>query len=138
MAIAKKKAGRPTDKTPEVILKIEEVAALDGSIEEMAFFAGISRATLYRWLDEDPVFKDRIEALRQEPVLLARRTVIKAIQDNANIAITYLERKKKSEFSPRTEVEHNLPKGFSLNITADDNTNTMEADEQTGDSVEVS
>jgi len=42
------KAGRPTEKSDEIIRKIEECAALGSSIEEIAFYAGIHRATLYR------------------------------------------------------------------------------------------
>ncbi|HOL87212.1 MAG TPA: hypothetical protein PLK32_07655 [Defluviitoga tunisiensis] len=42
------KAGRKTVKSEEIIRKIEECAALGSSIEEIAFYAGIHRATLYR------------------------------------------------------------------------------------------
>jgi len=41
-------AGRPTEKSDEIIRKIEECASLGSSIEEIAFYAGIHRATLYR------------------------------------------------------------------------------------------
>lgn len=137
MKKTKKKAGRPSEKTPEVIRKIEEIAALDGTVEEMAFFAGIHRATLYRWLEDDKELSDRIEALRQEPVLLARRTVVSAIKESPGIAMSYLERKKKNEFSPRQEVDHSVPKGFSLKITADDEPNPMATDEEAGGGVAV-
>ncbi len=97
------KVGRPTEKTEENIRKIEEAAAMDCSIEEMALHADIHRATLYRWLSEDKEFSDRIEVLKSTPYLLARTTIIKAIKDNPQYAFEYMKRKKKNEFSERLE-----------------------------------
>lgn len=107
-------AGRPTDKTPEVVRKIEEAAAMDCSIEEMAFFANIHRATLYRWLKEDKEFSDRIEELKNTPFLLARQAVIKGIQDNYQNAMDYLKRKKRKEFGDNVDL---TTKGELLNYT---------------------
>ena len=102
--IEKRKVGRPIAVTPEVRTKIEEVAALDGTVEEMASYAGIGRQTLYDYIKENPVFSDRIQALRERPVLKARNTVMKAIEEPQH-AEWYLERKKRNEFSPRVEVD---------------------------------
>lgn len=99
------KRGRPTEKTPAILAKIEEAAALGASIEEIAFWAGIHRATLYRWMDEDKDLSDRIEELREKPILLARQTVIKNLSVDANMAFKYLERKKKDEFAELKKVE---------------------------------
>ena len=60
-------AGRPTKRTEEVIRKIEEVAALDGSVEEMAYYAGVHVDTVYGWLQADKAFSERIKALRERP-----------------------------------------------------------------------
>jgi predicted DNA-binding protein YlxM (UPF0122 family) len=96
--------GRPTEKTPEVIRKIEEAAAMDCSMEEIAFFANIHRATLYRWIKEDKELKDRIEGLKQTPFLKARQTILKSISENPQYAFEYMKRKKKDEFSDRQEL----------------------------------
>jgi hypothetical protein len=94
---------RPTVRTPEVDRKIEECAYLGASIEEIAFFAGIHRDTLYDWMKKDTELSDRIKELQERPILLARQTVIKAI-DNPEYATWYLERKRKKEFSARQEL----------------------------------
>lgn len=94
---------RPTVRTPEVDRKIEECAALGASIEEIAFYAGIHRDTLYDWMKKDAELSDRIKELQERPILLARQTVIKAI-DNPEYATWYLERKRKKEFSARQEL----------------------------------
>lgn len=98
------KAGRKTVKSEEIIRKIEECAALGSSIEEIAFYAGIHRATLYRWMAEDQELKDRIEELQERPILKARQTVVKSLEEPEN-AKWYLERKRKNEFSTKSEVE---------------------------------
>jgi hypothetical protein len=98
----KKKVGRPSAFTEEVIRKIEEAAALDCTVKEIAFFAGIHFDTLYAKLDSDKEFSERIEALRNNPILKSRQTIIGSLSDVEN-AKWYIERKRKKEFSTRTE-----------------------------------
>lgn len=118
-------AGRPTVKSEEIIRKIEECAALGSSIEEIAFYVGIHRATLYRWMEEDQELKDRIEELQERPILKARQTLVKSL-DEPEHAKWYLERKRKNEFSQRTEVENNL-KSEPLDKLADSIKNIAES-----------
>lgn len=99
--------------TDEKVKKLEEAFALDCTIEEACFYAWISKTTYYNWLEAEPELVDRFEALRQNPVLTARKTLVNAIKEDAELALKYLERKKKSEFSPKTEIDNN----HSWNIT---------------------
>ena len=100
----KVKKGRPIAITPQVIAKIQEVAALDGSVEEMASYAGVGVRTLYDYLKDNEDFSQKIAALRERPVLKARNTII-ADLPNPDTAKWYVERKKRNEFSPKVEVE---------------------------------
>ena len=100
-----KNMARPSKMTPEVRQKIEEAAAIDASLEEIAFYAGITRDTLWRWCRADRELSDRIEALRQRPVLKARQTVIQSL-DDPNNAFRYLERKRAREFGAGLKLEH--------------------------------
>lgn len=95
--------GRPTIMTPEIILKLEEVFAIGGSDNEACFYAGIGKSTLYNYQQEHPEFVERKEALKERPVLKARQTVVKSL-DIPDMALKYLERKKKDEFSTRSEL----------------------------------
>jgi len=45
-----------------------------------------------------------MEELRESPILIARETVIKGIRRDPDLALRFLERRKKSEFSLRTEL----------------------------------
>jgi hypothetical protein len=100
----KAKLGRPRAITPEVRAKIEEVASLDGSVEEMAMYAGVGVRTVYDYLEANEDFSQRIAALREKPILKARNTAIAALNDPDH-AHWYLERKKRNEFSPKVEIE---------------------------------
>lgn len=96
-------AGRNTKLTEEVRRKIEEAAALDASMEEIAFYAGVHRATLYQWVADDKELHDRIQELRERPILKARQTITKAL-DDPNHAFKYLERKKRKEFGANVDL----------------------------------
>lgn len=104
----KRKAWRPSEMTEEKINKLEYVFALDWTVKEACFYAGISHETYYNWLEKTPWLVERFEALREKPVLLARESVIKHFTKNPEIALKYLERKKKTEFSTRQEIDQNL------------------------------
>lgn len=73
-------AGRPTIMTEERVNKLEEAFALGCSDLEACFYADISKQTLYNYQDKNPSFVDRKEALKKNPVLKARKTVLSAIE----------------------------------------------------------
>lgn len=97
-----KKNGRPPSVDAMVLKKLEEAFAYGATDLEASFYAGISAATLYNYQEKNPDFVERKEALKQQPVLLARQTVIQGLHDPAN-ARWYLERRAKKEFSVRVE-----------------------------------
>lgn len=99
----KNKGGRPSEMTPQALKKLEEVIAMDGTVNEACFYADITPTTYYNWLDKNPELVERFAALRERPVLMARTTVVKALKD-PNHAFRYLERKKKSEFGSSVEI----------------------------------
>lgn len=94
---------KPVKMDDETVKKLEEVAALDGTVEEMCFWAKISKQTYYNWIDSFPEMKERFDALRQRPFLKARQTIIKSL-DQPQHAFEYMKRKKKDEFSERSEL----------------------------------
>ena len=98
-----KEIGRPTVMTPEVIAKLEEVFAIGGTDMEAIFYADISKDALYDYQLKNPEFTERKEKLKERPILKARQTVVKAL-DNPQQAQWFLERKVKNEFAQRSEV----------------------------------
>lgn len=91
------------------------------SNDEACLEAGISRACLYEYLSNNPKFKERVEMLKNRPVIIARKCVVDSLKDDSDLSLKYLERKKKDEFSTKTEVEQNVT--FEpVTITFEDNT----------------
>lgn len=101
--MAKNKGGRPTIMTKETVNKLEEVFAIGGTDEEACFYANISKQTLYDYQAKYPEFVDRKESLKNKPVLKARQTVVKAL-DNPHDAQWYLTKKRKIEFGDNIDV----------------------------------
>lgn len=102
-----KKTGRPWfdgKDVKSIMAKLEEAASIDASVEESLFYADISRDSYYRFLEANPDFRNRLLALREKPVMLARQTVVTKLKENYSNAMDYLSRKRKSEFSQRNEV----------------------------------
>ena len=79
--MAKKKIapnkGSNTKLTPDNRVKLEQAAAIDASVEEMAYYCDVSRQTIYNWLENNKELFDKIERLRNKPILTARQRVIK-------------------------------------------------------------
>lgn len=88
----------------DVSAKLEQSAALDASIEEMCFYANISRFSLMRYLEKHPDFAQRVEELRQKPILKARQRVITGLEESYQNAMDYLKRKRKDEFGDNMKV----------------------------------
>ena len=87
---------------------------MDCSVGEILLYADINKDTYYEYLKRNPSFSERIDKLRESPVLAARATVVKAISKGKNYsnAMDYLARKRKKEFSPRADLDitHHVPK----------------------------
>ena len=95
---------RPTVMTPEVIEKLEEAFLLGATDIEACLVADIAPATLYQYQEKNPSFSERKASLKEMPVYKARQAVIGSFKRDPKIAMQYLERKRKDEFSTRTEM----------------------------------
>ncbi len=95
--------GRPTIFTPETVHKLEEAFAWGCTDIEACLHAGVSKAGLYKYQNSHPEFVDRKEALKNKPYLLARRSIVDRLPRDPDLALKFMERKKKDEFSPRQE-----------------------------------
>lgn len=130
--------GRPTVMTPARVSKLEEAFAYGCSDSEACFYADISKQTLYEYQKKHPEFIDRKEALKERPILAARQKVVQEIANDVKNAQWYLERKRKDEFSPRTEIggsEQNpirmMIEKFGLDKIEDENDRKDDGDVQT-------
>lgn len=97
------KVGRQTKMDKLTVKKLNEAFAFGCTDEEACFYSDISKQTLYNYQKNHPEFIDQKEALKQRPILLARQSVISGLTNDPNLALKFLERKKKDEFSLRQE-----------------------------------
>jgi len=86
----------------DTLRKLEEAFALGCTDIEACFYAGISKTAFYNYQNANPEFMERKEALKEQPVLKARKVLLDAIEDgDKQSSQWYLERKKKDEFSQK-------------------------------------
>lgn len=76
------------------------------TIQEMSRFAGIHIDSYFAQCKRSLSFSDRMDMLRESPILEARTTLKTAIKGgDGDLALKYLERKRKTEFSTLQQVE---------------------------------
>lgn len=116
-----KPVGRPTVMTEEIISKLEHAFSIGCTDLESCFYADISKDSLYRYQLEHPDFCERKEQLKASPIFIARTTVVREIAEKGELALKYLERKKKDEFSPSSDLNlgGQSDNPVNMNITLD-------------------
>ena len=78
----------------------------DATIREACFSAGISMDQYKYFLEKHPQFSTIVEALKQMPVLRARKTVVDSLETDPKVAMWYLSRKRREEFD--TSIPENM------------------------------
>lgn len=94
----------PWKMTEETLGKLQQAFAIDATIDEACFYADINPDTYYTWKKANPELSEKYERLRNTPILAARQTLANAVKTNHDVALKYLERKRKSEFALRSEL----------------------------------
>lgn len=109
--MAKKKridGGRPTVMTESTLAVLKEAFAIGATNAEACSSACISVSTFYDYTRDNPLFSDDIHLLKQELPLRAKKELSTHIKAGDRQTVQwYLERKRKDEFSLKTEVETN-------------------------------
>ena len=96
--------GRPNAITEEVLAILREAFLLGCDDVEACALAGISPATLYNHQKNNNEFLEWKTALKQNPFLLARRTIVENLRRDPDFAMKYMERKKFKEFGPKAHL----------------------------------
>lgn len=101
----KSNAGSPTKMTKEALALLKEAFLLGCTDEEACLKAEIDDSTLYRYQKKNPNYARQKERWKQNPFLIARRSIVEGLATDPNLALKYMERKKKDEFSLKQEVD---------------------------------
>lgn len=119
-----RKLGRPTVMTDEILAKLEEAFSIGASDMEACFVANIHPTSLYRYQEANPEYSTRKMMLKDMPLFQARSNITGAIKKERGstkpeTSKWYLERKKKLEFSTRTETTGAEGGPVEINIKED-------------------
>lgn len=79
-------------------------AALGANNEACCAYAKVSSSAYYSYVTDHPEFAEKLDQKRHQPYLLAVETVVQAMKSDPKLALKYLERKHKDEFSIRREM----------------------------------
>lgn len=126
----------PVKMDEATVKKLEEAFLRGKDISCACLEANISRKTYYNWIDSFPDLAERFHILQQNTSSLAYDNVYNKLKDgDLDTSKWLLERKKKNEFSTKTETEstHKIV-GFNF-IKNGDNTDNP-TDTETGAGVE--
>jgi ACT domain-containing protein len=105
MKVATKTRGRPTVFDYDAVRKLEQAFAIGCTVEEACSISGVSRSAYYKKLEDDTQFMDKMERAKLFMIIQARHTVYNAIRaGDIKTSMWYLERKRKDEFSTKTEL----------------------------------
>jgi len=101
--------GRPTVMTPDTVQKLEQAFSIGASDVEACAHAGCAKQTYYNYCADHPEFLDRVNTLKEKLPLKAKSELAKLINEgDKNTVLWYLERKKRNEFSLKTEIDHTV------------------------------
>lgn len=97
---------RPTKMTTKTVTLLLNAFSNWFTDNEACVYAGISKNTLYRYIEKNPEFWNQKELLKDKPKMKAKMNIINSI-NNKDIETSkwYLERKSKDEFSTKVENE---------------------------------
>ena len=86
--------------TDEVIAKLEQAFLMGCTDAEACLYADIVPSTLYRYTEANPEFSERKETLKNNPVMLARKVLLGALNEaDVNTAHKVIDRKEGSKVS---------------------------------------
>lgn len=103
--MAENLGGRPTKATPELVAKLIAAFELKSTVNEAVEYAQIDVSTFYRWMKEDAGFAQKIADARELVNVVAKGNIAsKIFKGDVPTSQWWLERKKKDEFSTRSEM----------------------------------
>jgi len=114
----KKKRGRKTIFTPELLQKLEQGFKIGLTDEECCAYVEINMSTFYEWQKKHPDFLYKKQQWKQNPIAKAKNTIFNSL-DDPQTAKWYLERKCNAEFSTK-QINDNT--NVNLNFNSENKT----------------
>lgn len=108
---AKKKTGRPSKHTPEVVSKLEEAFKDDFTDLEACDYAGISTKSYYRWMKKDTLFRDKMHRAQRAALTALKNSAFAQArgddreQADGALAFRILQTRQRDRYATKQELE---------------------------------
>ena len=114
---------RPLKMTPKIVANLINAFSNSFTDDEACIYSDISKNTLYRFIEKNPVFWNQKEILKKKPNIKAKMNWLKKMNnEDYQASKEWLERKSKDEFSTKTVWENT---NTNLNIEESEETNRL-------------
>lgn len=118
----------------KVIEVLEPYLKMGMSVTKACKSAAIPQSTVATWISDDEILRLKIEAWQREPNDLARRVVLETLKDPEHkdrlvVALDWLEKKEKDEFSKRSELTGGDGESLRVEVNYDTKPNTPDVSE---------
>lgn len=110
-AITKNLGGRPSKLDDEIVVKLDSIFKVGGTVEEACAYAGINKTTYYRWIEQNESFATKMASAQYYADIVAKNVVVDDIVKGRNVdtAKWWLE-KRQFKTSQQTNVQVNFNK----------------------------
>ena len=104
--IVKDLGGRPTKLNDDMVVKLESIFKVGGTVEEACSYALINKTTYYRWLEENVGFATKMQAAQYYADIVAKNVIVEDIVKNKDVdtAKWWLE---KRQFKESKQIQNN-------------------------------
>jgi len=84
-SITKSTVGRPTKLNDDLVVKLESIFKIGGTVEEACSYALINKTTYYRWLEENKDFATKMNSAQHYADIMAKKVVVRSILQDENL-----------------------------------------------------
>lgn len=111
--------GRPTKLDDELVVKLESILKIGGTIEEACSYALINKTTYYRWIENDEGFATKMESAKRYSDILAKNIVVDSMHKDRNLDTAKWWLEKREFRQPIMAQQFNIGKEMRVIITED-------------------
>lgn len=125
--------GIPVD-IDKYLTNIQPYLEVGCTLHEACLHAVTPYTTVIDYVNKDDEVRNKIERMQNVPILKARKSLLGGIETSPELALKFLERKKKDEFSLRSETDitsNGQALGAVINIITPNDNDTIQTNEET-------
>lgn len=92
----------------EYLTNLKPYLEVGCTLHEACINAVVPYTTMVDYIKNDEDIRRKIDRMQNQPLYIARKSVVDKMEFDGDLALKYLERKKKDEFSTKSELDANV------------------------------